>query len=410
MNLRSLGALAISMALAACATPSPQQNVMPMPTATPTALTTPTILPTPTPTASPIPVVVIEPTLIPAPISTVKPLNVQEARALLNQLLPAKMPERAGWSADILDAFTALKLPYTAAYFCAAAATIEQESSWQGDPTVPGLPKIVWSAIGERAAKYHIPLIAVQTALLKKSPTGKSYKERIDTLRTEREMNALFEDLADEAENLNLPLNMKNPIRTGGPMQVSVEFAQGHVKAWPYPYAMKGSVRNEVFTRRGGTYFGLAILLQYPAPYTDMVYRFADYNAGRYASRNTAFQQLVSKLTGQALEQDGDLLRYSNGTPTGTSSTQAALYRLAKQLGMSNEAILRDLKLEKLSGFGQTELYKKTYALAEKNGQAYPRAALPQIDLKSPKITRKLTTEWFAKRVLWRYETCMARR
>ncbi|MCB5195578.1 DUF1615 domain-containing protein [Deefgea salmonis] len=410
MNLRSLGALAISMALAACATPSPQQNVMPMPTATPTALTTPTILPTPTPTASPIPVVVIEPTLIPAPVSTVKPLNVQEARALLNQLLPAKMPERAGWSADILDAFTALKLPYTAAYFCAAAATIEQESSWQGDPTVPGLPKIVWSAIGERAAKYHIPLIAVQTALLKKSPTGKSYKERIDTLRTEREMNALFEDLADEAENLNLPLNMKNPIRTGGPMQVSVEFAQGHVKAWPYPYAMKGSVRNEVFTRRGGTYFGLAILLQYPAPYTDMVYRFADYNAGRYASRNTAFQQLVSKLTGQALEQDGDLLRYSNGTPTGTSSTQAALYRLAKQLGMSNEAILRDLKLEKLSGFGQTELYKKTYALAEKNGQAYPRAALPQIDLKSPKITRKLTTEWFAKRVLWRYETCMARR
>ncbi|WP_297572294.1 DUF1615 domain-containing protein [uncultured Deefgea sp.] len=410
MNLRSLGALAISMTLVACATPSSPQTVLPMPTATPTALTTPSILPTPTPTATPIPVVVIEPTLIPAPVATAKPLNVQEARALLNQLLPAKMPERAGWSADILDAFTALKLPYTAAYFCAAAATIEQESSWQGDPTVPGLPKIVWSAIGDRAAKYHIPLIAVQTALLKKSPTGQSYKARIDTLRTEREMNALFEDLADEAQNLNLPLNMKNPIRTGGPMQVSVEFAQGHVKAWPYPYAMKGSVRNEVFTRRGGTYFGLAILLQYPAPYTDMVYRFADYNAGRYASRNTAFQQLVSKLTGQALEQDGDLLRYSNGAPTGTSSTQTALYRLAKQLGMSHEAILRDLKLEKLSGFGQTELYKKTYALAEKNGQSYPRAALPQIDLKSPKITRKLTTEWFAKRVLWRYETCMARR
>ncbi|QKJ66843.1 DUF1615 domain-containing protein [Deefgea piscis] len=408
MNLRSLGALAISMALAACATPSSQQTVAPLPVATPTPLTTPTVRPTPTPT--PMPAVVVEPTLSPAPISTAKPLTVQEARALLNQLLPAKMPERAGWSADILDAFTALKLPYTAAYFCAAAATIEQESSWQGDPTVPGLPKIVWRAIGDRAAKYHIPLIAVQTALLKKSPTGQSYKARIDTLRTEREMNALFEDLADEAENLNLPLNMKNPIRTGGPMQVSVEFAQGHVKAWPYPYAMKGSVRSEVFTRRGGTYFGLAILLQYPAPYTDMVYRFADYNAGRYASRNTAFQQLVSKLTGQALEQDGDLLRYSNGAPTGTSSTQTALYRLAKQLAMSNEAILRDLKLEKLSGFGQTELYKKTYALAEKNGQTFPRAALPQIDLKSPKITRKLTTEWFAKRVLWRYETCMARR
>ena len=223
-------------------------------------------------------------------------------------------------------------------------------------------------------------------------------------------MNLLFEDLATEANNLNLPLNMKNPIRTGGPMQVSVEFAQAHVKAWHYPYAMKGSVRNEVFTRRGGTYFGLAILLQYPAPYTDMVYRFADYNAGRYASRNTAYQQVITKLTGQALVQDGDLLRYNNGAPIGTSGTQTAIYSLASKLNMSQEAIIRDLKLEKLVSFGQSELYKKTYALVEKNGQTYPRAALPQINLKSPKITRKLTTEWFAKRVQGRYESCLARR
>ncbi|MBM5572336.1 MULTISPECIES: DUF1615 domain-containing protein [Deefgea] len=411
MSLRSVVAISIGGVLVGCATTStvPSSVPNPLPTVTPVVTLTPTPQPSPIPSATGR----VEPTPAPTPVTTATPkpaLSINEARVLLNQLLPPNMPDRAGWNADILDAFTALKLPYTAEYFCAAAATIEQESSWQGDPTVPGLPKIVWNAIGERAEKYHIPLIAVQTALLKTSPTGRSYKERIDTLRTEREMNDLFEDLADEAEKLKLPLNMKNPIRTGGPMQVSVEFAQGHVKAWPYPYPMKGSVRNEVFTRRGGTYFGVAILLQYPAPYTDMVYRFADFNAGRYASRNVAFQQVVAKLTGQALVLDGDLLRYSGGVPTGVSGTQAAVYGLASKLAMSQDAILRDLKQEKLAAFAQTELYKKTFALYEKNGQTHPRAAMPQIDLKSPKITRKLTTEWFANRVKGRYDTCMARR
>ncbi|KAF0814880.1 hypothetical protein IGB42_00936 [Andreprevotia sp. IGB-42] len=350
------------------------------------------------------------PTPAPVPQTTPAPsLNPAQARVLLQKLLPPKMPDKAGWTEDIVDAFTALKIPYTPEYFCAANAVIEQESSWQGDPGVPGLPKIVWGKIGEKAAAKHIPLIAVQTALLKTSPNGQSYKSRIDNLRTEREMNAVFEDLAADAARLGLPLNMSNPIRTGGPMQVSVDFAEAHVRAWPYPYKLTRSVRDTVFTRRGGTYFGIAILLQYPAPYNDMLYRFADFNAGRYASRNAAFQAAIAKASGQKITLDGDLLSYSNGAPSSKpSDVEQALASIADRLGMGRDAIRRDLLTEKLSPFGQSELYRKVFALAEKNGKL-PRAVLPEIRLISPKITRKLTTAWFADRVNGRYQTCLAR-
>jgi hypothetical protein len=38
-----------------------------------------------------------------------------------------------------------------------------------------------------------------------------------------------------------------------------------------------------------------------------------------------------------------------------------------------------------------------------------PRAVLPDIVLQSPKITRRLTSEWFATRVDARFQACVAR-
>ena len=56
--------------------------------------------------------------------------------------------------------------------------------------------------------------------------------------------------------------------------------------------------------------------------------------------------------------------------------------------------------------FSQSALYQKVFALA---GGHAARAVIPQIQLVSPKITRKLTTEWFADRVDGRYKACLAR-
>ena len=288
---------------------------------------------------------------------------------------------------------------------------IEQESTFQADPVVPGLSQIVWKEIEARREKIHLPRLLVDAALLKTSPDGRSYKARIDSLRTEKQMNELFEDMISELPNGKSLLGGYNPVRTGGPMQVSIAFAEEQIREKAYPYPRRDSVRTEVFTRRGGVYFGVAILLDYPAPYSKILYRFADFNAGRFSSRNAAFQSAVARLSGQALAMDGDLLRYKDGAPSSEpSATLSALTAIGGRLGLSRDALIRDLRLEKTSAFAQTALYARVFALADAAaGSPVPREAMPQIDLKSPKIQRKLTTAWFAERVDGRHRTCLGR-
>jgi len=77
---------------------------------------------------------------------------------------------------------------------------------------------------------------------------------------------------------------------------------------------------------------------------------------------------------------------------------------------MSNPQIRRALRKGDSLSFERTELYERVYAIAEqKIGGRLRRAMMPRIHLESPKITRKLTTEWFASRVDARYQRCMAK-
>ena len=410
-----------------------------------------------------------------------------DVASVVRQKMPASVKDRDAWAKDLATTFESQGLAPTLENVCSVLAVAQQESNYQADPAVPGLSKIAWQEIDRRAERMHIPAFLVHTALKIKSPNGKSYSERLDSVRTEKQLSAIFDDLISMVPMGQTLFGSLNPVRTGGPMQVSIAFAEQHTKGYPwkmdgtvrqevfsrrgglwfgtyhllnypasysapiyrfadfnagwyasrnaafqnagslnpvrtggpmqvsiafaeqhtkgYPWKMDGTVRQEVFSRRGGLWFGTYHLLNYPASYSAPIYRFADFNAGWYASRNAAFQNAVSKASGVKLALDGDLIRYDSKEP---GKTELATRKLAGKLGMSDSEIRRQLEKGDSFSFEETALYKKVYQLAEaKTGKSLPREMLPGIQLESPKITRNLTTAWFAKRVDERRARCM---
>ena len=330
-----------------------------------------------------------------------KPVDVA---SVVKQKMPASVKNRDEWAQSIAKAFESQKLAPTEENVCSVLAVAQQESNYQADPAVPGLSKIAWQEIDRRAQNLHVPTFLVHTALKIKSPNGKSYSDRLDSVKTEKQLSAIFDDFIDMVPMGQTLFGSLNPVHTGGPMQVSIAFAEAHQRG--YPWKMEGTVRQEVFSLRGGLWFGTYHLLNYPANYTAPLYRFADFNAGWYASRNAAFQNAVSKASGNKLALDGDLVRYDSDEP---GKTELAVQKLASKLSMSNSEIHSQLKKGDSEDFEQTALYSGVYKIAEaKSGKKLPREVLPGIQLESPKITRSLTTAWFAKRVDDRRAACMA--
>ena len=189
-------------------------------------------------------------------------------------------------------------------------------------------------------------------------------------------------------------------------MQVNVAFAERFSDSTPYPFPVKKSIDDELFTRRGSVYFGTAHLLAYPAPYDRYLFRFADFNAGQYSSRNAAFQAAVGTASGSSLSADGALLPH-DGEP---GSTELAVRALAPRLGLHDEDIHAALELGRSKDFERTALYRSVFELAERRtGHPLPKAVIPRIRLQGPKITRNLSTDWYAHRVEQRFERCLAR-
>ena len=335
-----------------------------------------------------------------------------------------------GWADDLLDVLKLHDLPASKENICAAIAVIDQESSFVADPAVAGLGKISERAL--RAKMDKVPVLGrIALHFLEVTPSpADNYLARIRAARTERDLDLVYRAIvADAAKQsglglvvnsglLNRQIDGRNEIDTIGSMQVSVDFALETAKRRRWlPMSLDDiyALRDELYTRHGGMYYGVLLLLGYETGYDKKLYRFADFNAGRYSSRNAAFQSQISELSGNALAADGDLLLYdkSGKVSAVVSNTEKALRDVLKNSNfeLADEDIRKDLLREKDNDFVQTLTYsalRATYRQVIKKRPAF--AMVPKIALSSPKIRSKMTTRIFAESVNRRYQSCMARK
>jgi hypothetical protein len=333
--------------------------------------------------------------------------------------IPARVPDRAGWADDIATAIRATKKEPTAERACAVVAVIAQESGFVADPVVAHLPALVRRALDEKLAPLG-PLagVAVDAVLAGRVPgTRATFGERIDRLKTERDLDRLFRDVSEHVRR-NAPAPLAglallagddlieglNPVTTAGSMQVKVSFARRLFAVTP-----TDDVREQLYTRSGGVRAGVARLIGYRASYDDVVYRFADYNAGVYASRNAALQTMLADLTGERLVADGDLLAWDDeDTPRAVEThTLRALLGFAAAHRLSERTVRNDVRLEKTAEFETTSTWKAVRdAWQRKTGRPPPYARIPDVALSSPKLKQPRTTAWYAKNVKLRYDAC----
>ncbi len=347
--------------------------------------------------------------------------------AAVVRLLPPQVKDRAGWASDIAKAIQEAKREVNAERVCAVVAVIQQESGFQVDPKVSELPRIVRNGLEEKFKPLG-PLAepSLDALLSLKVPgTSTSFSKRIAQLDSERDLDQLFRQL-DRSYQEKMPgtyavastitkilgkgnFRDLNPITTAGSMQVKIDYARTVLDD---DGLSDDVIRDLLYTRAGGIKIGTARLLAYKADYDDIIYRFADYNAGVYASRNAAFQQMLSDLTGQDLALDGDLLSY-DGTnevrDTETESLQAMLgFGITNDL--SSWTVKRDAKKEKSEDFEATATWKKVReAWEKKKGRPAPYARIPVVKLSSPKLAKNRSTSWFSGRVKEHYQNCRGR-
>jgi hypothetical protein len=352
-------------------------------------------------------------------------ISIQETARLIRK--SEKVKDTQGWASDMHDVLREHDLDRSKENVCAAIAIIDQESGFVANPSVPGLGKLSETALREKFGRIPIAGSFALRWMEKNPSTEDSYMLRIRTAKTERDLDVTYRRFVENMSSkvgisevlnwglLNGIVEERNDIDTAGSMQVSVKFAlkTSRERRWlPMTLADTYGVRDDLYSRHGGMYYGIKQLLDYETGYSQKIHRFADYNAGRFASRNAAFQKIISELGRSPLALDGDLLLYDKDEASPrVSATEKALQRIAKahELKLGNADIRDDLLQSRGIGFNETRIYLKIRNLyQQQTGKAAPYAILPVINLSSPKIRRHMTTADFATSVNKRYQACLA--
>lgn len=331
----------------------------------------------------------------------------------------------SGWASDVRAALLAAGQPVDEDHVCQVLAIVEQESGYDPNPPVPNLGAIVEAELDAELARLGPLAPFGKEALLAHTPDGasSSFLERLHTLKTERDLDLLFRDVVayheatapavGTAARFFFPRleDRLNPITTAGSMQVSVAFAQDLAEAEGLDAK---AARDALYTRAGGLRYGTARLFAHEAAYERPIYRFADYNAGLYASRNAQLQSILADLTDTPITPDGDLLVYDGrGRPKdvdGETSRLLLAWAAGNAPDLTERRIRKDLGREKEQRFEDTDTWSTLRAAWQaKRAKPPAYARLPDVSLDSPKLSKDLTTRWFAEKVNERWEKCRKR-
>ncbi|UUS64054.1 MULTISPECIES: DUF1615 domain-containing protein [unclassified Acinetobacter] len=352
----------------------------------------------------------------------------------IKKAIPPRVNDRLSWANDIYDISDQLGIPTTKENVCTIVAVVDQESNFVADPHVPGLGEKAVKEVQDRLEeKFKDKLgdgIGGTVAgyfqdVLKNQPSPEdNYLSQMRRVKTERELDELYREIFDymskhyhvsaltgAAKLVGQDIGEKlNPITTLGSMQVHIGYAKDHKRQGGNIAAL----RTDMYSQYGGLYYGIHRLMMYPAEYDKPIYRFADYNSGRYSSRNAAFQSMLNDLTPAELGLDGDLLLYNkDGSPRSVKSqSETALIAVFAENNViaTPRQIRSDLKKEKDQDFEDTLTYKAVKKLyQEKTGKEPFYAMMPEVVISGPKLSRDYNTNWFATRVDGRYQTCMRR-
>lgn len=334
----------------------------------------------------------------------------------IEKLVLASRPNNASpdiWAKAIKESLEELDQPVDKEHVSAVVAVISQVSGFSISQKNPKMASILRKQI-ETAKSNEVLRFVIETRLDQKASNGRTFEENIDAIESELDFERWYEEFtsAKLTKPILLVLNKdaSDLVTTIGSMQVSVRFAEEY-PGKPRNIGMK-SVRETLYTHKGGVFYGTAYLLDFKHDYDDWKYVFADFNAGHYTCRNAGFQKMLARLTHRTVVLDGDLINYEKGD-IASSVTYGTFIDLLKkkEVEFDENQIRKDFSKEKKREFENTWSYK---TLSELHRKQYGRtiyAVLPEIPLNSPKFaSSNLSTKWFAQRVKSRFNHCIRTR